>query len=326
MKKLIYIIILAFAIVTAGKIFAQQKQKTKMVIGTQQVASAFGRVCLIHKDSIERRNLRVGESIDLANQIPANLSTGDHAAIHSQRFNPNYWDASKMEIWRNNALKSLNRGEIKPLSNLSKTNEVSGRVLTNDSLDPVVKAIISFFDEKGKLEAISNSDKEGKYFSKLPAGKHHYEVRSSNCLSYFDSLIVLGENVEIENLILIPRVKVGNRIILENVTFETNKSILKPISWPELDALTNFLKENKGMEIELSGHTDNVGSDSYNQRLSESRAKAVVNYLVEHGIDVERLKFTGYGEAQPIASNETEEGKGKNRRTEFQVTKFVANR
>ena len=73
------------------------------------------------------------------------------------------------------------------------------------------------------------------------------------------------------------------------------------------------------MQIEISGHTDDKGSDTYNQKLSENRAKSVVDYLTEKGIKKERLEFKGYGESQPISSNETEEGQQLNRRIEFKI-------
>ena len=75
------------------------------------------------------------------------------------------------------------------------------------------------------------------------------------------------------------------------------------------------------MTIEISGHTDNVGSAAYNQNLSEARAKSVVDYLIKHGIAANRLHFKGHGFEQPIATNDTEEGRAKNRRTEFKIIK-----
>jgi outer membrane protein OmpA-like peptidoglycan-associated protein len=76
---------------------------------------------------------------------------------------------------------------------------------------------------------------------------------------------------------------------------------------------------NKAVKIEISGHTDNVGTDQANQVLSENRAKAVYQYLIANGIDAGRLSYKGYGETQPIATNDMDEGRGKNRRTEFKI-------
>ena len=93
-----------------------------------------------------------------------------------------------------------------------------------------------------------------------------------------------------------------------------------PQSYVELLKLTNLLKENPDMKIELSGHTDNKGKDKYNEKLSEERAKAVYMYLTNRGIDKKRLKYRGYGAKHPIADNKTEEGRAKNRRVEFTIT------
>jgi len=93
---------------------------------------------------------------------------------------------------------------------------------------------------------------------------------------------------------------------------------LKPESEFELKKLTNFLRDNIGISIEISGHTDNTGSVDYNVNLSERRAKAIVNYLSAF-IDSERLLYRGYGSSRPIADNETEAGRAKNRRCEIQI-------
>jgi len=108
---------------------------------------------------------------------------------------------------------------------------------------------------------------------------------------------------------------------LKNVFFETDKSYLLPKSFEELDKLFRMLKNDESMKIEISGHTDTVGNDGYNQHLSEMRAKAVLNYLISKGIDKSRIFVNGYGSSKPVTSNDTEEGRAKNRRVEFKVLK-----
>ncbi len=97
------------------------------------------------------------------------------------------------------------------------------------------------------------------------------------------------------------------------------KYTLRNESTFELGKVHKLLTENPSIKVELSGHTDNVGSDDSNQKLSENRAKAVVDYLIQKGIPAGRMIYKGYGEAQPIATNDTEEGRQENRRTEFKV-------
>jgi outer membrane protein OmpA-like peptidoglycan-associated protein len=108
-------------------------------------------------------------------------------------------------------------------------------------------------------------------------------------------------------------------IALQNIFFETGSSTLLPSSYPELNKLLSTLINNEQMKIELRGHTDNIGTDEYNQQLSEARAKSVYQYLIDHAIDAGRLSFKGFGESQPVATNETEYGRQQNRRTEFVI-------
>ena len=110
-----------------------------------------------------------------------------------------------------------------------------------------------------------------------------------------------------------------NGIVLNNIFFNYNKATLRPESKTELENLIKLMNDNPNIKIEISGHTDNIGSASYNQKLSESRAKAVVDYLIEHGIERSRLSYMGYGFEKPIASNDTEEGRQLNRRVEFKI-------
>jgi len=108
---------------------------------------------------------------------------------------------------------------------------------------------------------------------------------------------------------------------LDNVFFDTGKSTLRPESSKELNELADFLAHKKNVEIEIAGHTDNVGDDNANLKLSQDRAESVKAYLVKKGIAATRISAKGYGETKPIATNETPEGKQKNRRTEVHLLK-----
>ncbi|MDQ3015440.1 MAG: OmpA family protein [Bacteroidota bacterium] len=107
--------------------------------------------------------------------------------------------------------------------------------------------------------------------------------------------------------------------VLQNIFFQSGSSVLLSSSYPELKKLIQILSENTGMNIEIQGHTDNVSSETSNQQLSEARARSVYQYLMDAGINSERLSFVGLGETQPIAPNETESGRKQNRRTEFRI-------
>jgi OOP family OmpA-OmpF porin len=108
-------------------------------------------------------------------------------------------------------------------------------------------------------------------------------------------------------------------IVLKNIVFEVDKATLLPESVAELGQLHAFLQENQHLMIFLTGHTDNTHTPAYNRQLSEARAKAVKDWLVEQGIQPGRLRTKGYGDTQPIADNNTETGRQANRRVEFSV-------
>ena len=106
---------------------------------------------------------------------------------------------------------------------------------------------------------------------------------------------------------------------LQDITFETGKADLRPDSNEELDRLVSLLEGNRTIKVEISAHTDDVGNDDSNLKLSEKRAKTVVDYLTTKGIKAERMTAKGYGETQPLGANDTDENKAKNRRVQFKI-------
>ena len=116
-----------------------------------------------------------------------------------------------------------------------------------------------------------------------------------------------------------PAPKVERTIILDDVLFDFDKSTLKPETTQILDRLIVFMTENKDKRANLAGHTDSVGNEAYNQRLSERRVNSVREYVVQKGIDSGRVSGQGLGESKPIAENKTAEGRAKNRRVEIKV-------
>lgn len=114
-------------------------------------------------------------------------------------------------------------------------------------------------------------------------------------------------------------IEVGKTVIIDNIYFNFDKTTLKEASFPELDRLTDLMNQNPGIKIEIIGHTDSKGSDDYNLTLSEGRAQAVMEYLLEKGIAKGRMTSKGLGETSPISSNNTDEGRAENRRVEFTI-------
>lgn len=112
----------------------------------------------------------------------------------------------------------------------------------------------------------------------------------------------------------------------DNLTFESGKAIIKPTSFPYLDELVTVIQDPDALTwtLEIQGHTDNVGGAEYNQKLSENRANAVKKYLVDKGVQAERIIAKGFGLSKPIDTNDTNEGRAKNRRVEFIINKPTA--
>ncbi|HEY1373023.1 MAG TPA: OmpA family protein [Candidatus Binatia bacterium] len=116
-----------------------------------------------------------------------------------------------------------------------------------------------------------------------------------------------------------PAPKAERTIILDNVLFDFDKTAIKPDGAKILDRLIAFLKENSDKRVSLEGHTDSIGTEQYNQGLSERRANSVKDYLTKRGVDAGKISTRGFGETRPIADNKTAEGRAKNRRVEIKV-------
>jgi outer membrane protein OmpA-like peptidoglycan-associated protein len=123
----------------------------------------------------------------------------------------------------------------------------------------------------------------------------------------------------INDTLFMEDIEIGETIILRNVYFEFDKTELLPYSYAELNKIYDILMMYPNMKIEISGHTDNIGSEAYNQALSEARAKAVLEYLYQKGIDLKRMRYVGYGSKISIADNLLPEGRKLNRRVEIKI-------
>ncbi|TDB64227.1 OmpA family protein [Arundinibacter roseus] len=120
---------------------------------------------------------------------------------------------------------------------------------------------------------------------------------------------------------LLPGLNVGDKVVLRTVFFDQSSYIIRPELLPELNALVRTLRTNSTLRIQLEGHTDNTGDPRLNQYLSEHRAKVLHSYLINHGVEENRVSWKGFGGSQPIAPNDTEENKAKNRRVEYKILK-----
>lgn len=171
-----------------------------------------------------------------------------------------------------------------------------------------------------------SSPEDGSFKIVLPYNKN-YLIRASADKFFaisenlnLDSLVKAGNRKIHKDLYLVP-IEVGQVFRLNNVFFDFDKWDLRPESYVELDRVVKLLNDNPSMEIELSAHTDSFGSDDYNFKLSDNRAKSCREYLLSKGIDSSRVTSKGYGETQPVAPNDTPENRQLNRRVEFKITK-----
>ncbi|MCQ2252370.1 MAG: OmpA family protein [Bacteroidales bacterium] len=169
---------------------------------------------------------------------------------------------------------------------------------------------------------------DGSYFITLPAGHNYgYYVEMDGYYPVSGNLntenLKSGKNIE-RNIVMnsIDDILGGKvSIVLENIFFDSNKYDLKPESYPELNRLAAFIKDNAGAVLEIQGHTDNSGSAEANKILSQQRADSVRRYLVSQGCPEDQIRTMGYGPSKPIDSNATEAGKARNRRVEFKIMK-----
>lgn len=182
--------------------------------------------------------------------------------------------------------------------------------------DAPLAATIRFTD--ASLPDAMTDPGTGIFKVQLKPGTYGVEVTSEGYLPQTSSVIVTKTGA-VKDFKLI---KKGMKIAFRGINFETAKAVILSESYPILDEAANILLENPDINVEIGGHTDNRGADSYNQKLSQERAESVRLYLIEkHGIEGSRLYAKGYGESQPVAPNDTEENMAKNRRVEFTILK-----
>ncbi|HOY38741.1 MAG: OmpA family protein [Bacteroidales bacterium] len=200
---------------------------------------------------------------------------------------------------------------------------LKGTITDYLSGEPVEAEIEIVDNEKNEvISVIKSNSSTGKYLVSLPSGKNYgIAVKAPDYLFYSENFDIpySQDYQEVTKDIVLSKVTVGSKIILKNIFFDYDKATIRPESENELTRLVTLLNAYPKMRIEIGGHTDSHGSLQYNTKLSSDRAKAVVDYLVSKGIDASRLEYKGYAFNEPIATNDTDEGRQQNRRVEFKV-------
>jgi len=180
---------------------------------------------------------------------------------------------------------------------------------------------VSFESVKTKKVYSGVTGANGTFMILIPEGdEYKVKYKSFSDEKDYTSVKVPAQEGTI-NFNLNIKVELPKTYTLDNVFFDTGRSVIRPESFKELNNLAEFMKLKKSLEIEIAGHTDNVGDGAANMKLSQERAQSVKDYLTRKGIVATRVSAKGYGATQPVADNDTKEGKQKNRRTEVRILK-----
>ena len=198
---------------------------------------------------------------------------------------------------------------------------VKGNLKSEDTTKPI-KATVQIKSLESKRVTFIPVDEDGDYVASLLKNEDYLLTIKGEDIVYQSTYVAAKDSITAPVIKLemeVQPIEVGMHYRLHNIYFAFNSADILSSSQKVLDEFIVFLNDHPTMTISIEGHTDNVGSDEFNLILSENRAKAVYNYLVNNGIDANRLQYKGFGETAPIATNETEEGRAMNRRTEFVI-------
>lgn len=198
------------------------------------------------------------------------------------------------------------------------------KIIVKNKKNELIDAEIKILSNDDNEAIVDSKTKKGKYQTPIKSGKKYtLIVNSKDYMFYTQNFDIQEKNKYNETIIevVLSKVKANEQIVLTNVEFNYASAKLKTSSYKYLDEMALYLIANPKYKTEISGHTDNTGNYDDNQKLSEERAKSVVDYLVEKGVPSENLSSVGYSSDKPIADNSTAEGREKNRRVEFKIIK-----
>jgi len=210
---------------------------------------------------------------------------------------------------------------LKPLKKEFKINVSDSETDENIAAEIVIKNL-----DRDETIIVSAKDiSEGKTTVLLREGdRYEFNIKGPKGYSFYNNTVDLKSDIEKRSLdVELKSLKAQSTITLNNITFEKNSADLNEVSFAELDRVVTLIKDNADLIIEISAHTDDIGTEQYNNKLSERRADSVVKYLTEKGISLERLVAKGYGESTPVVPNTSEENRAQNRRVQFKILGFV---
>lgn len=277
--------------------------------------------------------------------VPVNSGADDYYYYQIAVNDSTYGFFSSNRLADNNRSESYIYDKIYRFEREKSNISIKGKVFDASTKAPIPEAKIKIINSKtNEITKKTKTDQQGNYNIIVPfddKSEYNVEISATGYMFYNKAILFInGRYVPMEtlnvlssdseessnvNIINFPLEKLEERakITLENIYFEYNKAALSPESYKKLDRVIEFLKQNSDIKkVEISGHTDNIGSFSYNIKLSKNRAKNVVEYLVNNGINRARLVSEGYAFEYPIAPNSSPEGREKNRRVEFEIIRL----
>lgn len=204
---------------------------------------------------------------------------------------------------------------------------LAGRVLDEKTGSIIPEANIRILLDTEVVEVVSTEEEDAGFETALPGpGNFQLEINAQGYLAGLDSFRVETPKTDMSlyRTIYLKPLEPGLSVRLNNIFFDFDKTNLRPESFPELDKVVELLEQNPGLVIEIGGHTDDQGSEQYNEQLSQGRAEAVREYLTGKWIDPARVTAKGYGEYKPEVENDSEENRQINRRVEFTILENVA--
>jgi outer membrane protein OmpA-like peptidoglycan-associated protein len=271
---------------------------------------------VIISDSLTKSPLTQQSIVNVSKgKYNCNLNIGNNykIAIESDSFEPYeaYFDLRTVVVY-SNFEKSLELKASRKLLTLNVADSDGNRItpvdidIKNLNRDENVASLLSYDSNGNPILALRTNN-----MYELDVTKKGY--------TYFNkTLEIKNTNRETENIVL-DLLTTETKMIFNNITFETNSAELNTESYAELNRLLSFMERNPNLKIEIAAHTDDVGSNEYNFRLSDKRAESVVKFLVNNNVNKSRVQSKGYGELQPLAPNDSDENRARNRRVEIKI-------
>ncbi len=269
---------------------------------------------------VSRKNKNSGWSNPRNLGYPINTHHHEEGLIVNARGNKAYFSSNRLSGRKRDIFEFELHEEVRPVL----VSYMKGKVYdakTKKRLEARFE-LIDLFTAEVVIQSKSESG-TGEFLVTIPADADYaLNVSKEGYMFYSDNFSMEKVYQRDEPFLMdipLQPIHVGEKMILRNIFFAFDSYELDPKSKVELNKVIEFLRKNSTLVVEISGHTDNVGSKQYNQELSENRARSVVDYLFQSGIPGERMTWKGYGLDQPVDTNETEEGRAKNRRTELKI-------